>query len=248
MRLAIVSDMHGNALAFDAVLADLDRRPADRLVCLGDCVQGGAQPAEVVARLRSLGCPVVMGNTDAYVLSGVHTAGGPASPERRAILDEVREWSFARLSPEDRAFIAGFAPTVRLEVGGKRFLGFHGSPESFDTILMPDTPPEEFKAALAPHAADFMAGGHVHLQFVRRLGDSLHLNPGSVGSAYAAGATVRNQLIDPWAEYAVLDVEDDRFGLEFRRVPYDVGAYLRAVRDRGLPHADDTIRQYRVDA
>ena len=74
MKLAVISDIHGNAIALDAVLADLERRPADRLICLGDSIQGGAQPAEVVARLRELACPAVMGNADAWLLSGIETS------------------------------------------------------------------------------------------------------------------------------------------------------------------------------
>jgi predicted phosphodiesterase len=59
MRVAVISDMHGNAVAFDAVLADIAGQGIDQVVCLGDALQGGAQPAEVASRLRELGCPVV---------------------------------------------------------------------------------------------------------------------------------------------------------------------------------------------
>jgi predicted phosphodiesterase len=89
MKLAILSDVHGNARALDAVLADLARDPADRVICLGDAVQGGAEPAETVARLRGaqrvLGGPIVMGNADAFLLSGVDTSATPPPPERRGI-------------------------------------------------------------------------------------------------------------------------------------------------------------------
>jgi len=77
-RTAIISDMHGNGIALDAVLADLASVPHDGVVCLGDAIQGGPHPALVVARLRELGCPVVMGNADAYVLDG-----WPAIPATR---------------------------------------------------------------------------------------------------------------------------------------------------------------------
>ena len=70
MKIAIISDIHGNAFALDTVLGDLKREPVDQIVCLGDAIQGGAQPAQTVARLRELGCPVVMGNADAWLLSG----------------------------------------------------------------------------------------------------------------------------------------------------------------------------------
>lgn len=244
MRLALIADIHGNAVALDAVVADLARRDADRVVCLGDAVQGGAQPAEVVDRLRALACPVVMGNADAWLLSGVETSPTPPPPERQAVLDDVRVWSLTKLSTADRAFMASFAPTVTMEVGGRRFLGFHGSPSSFDEVLLPTTPRESFERALAPHAADFMAGGHVHLQFVRRFATSLHVNPGSVGVAYLHDQPDETARVDPWAEYAVLDVEGPRASLEFHRVPYDLAAWLRILAASGRPHAGLAIRQY----
>lgn len=245
MRLAVLSDIHGNAMAFDAVLADLERHPADRLICLGDAIQAGAQPAEVVARLRALDCPVVMGNADAWLLSGVETAKEKPSPERQRILDDVRLWSLGRLSAADRAFIAAFAPTVTVDLGGRTLLGFHGSPASFDEILLPETPTEEFERALLPHAAHLLCGGHVHLQFQRRLGGTLHFNPGSVGIAYQHGLAPEVPGIDPWAEYAVVETDGARLSLEFRRVPYDVAAYFGVIRASGRPHAEYAIRQYR---
>src|SRR5690349_17179247 len=82
MRIAVISDIHGNCLALDAVLADLQRDGVDWIVCLGDAIQGGAQPAETVARLRDLGCPIVMGNADAWLLTGEETgAEGPPSEQ-----------------------------------------------------------------------------------------------------------------------------------------------------------------------
>ncbi len=244
VRVAVFSDIHGNAVALEAMLADLRSRRADRLVCLGDAIQGGAQPAEVVARLRALACPVVMGNADSFLLTGRDSGTETASAERRAVLDRVREWSLSRLSPADRDFIASFAPRVRLDLGGRALLGFHGSPTSFDDILLPETPPEVFERLLAPHAADFMAGGHVHLQFARRFAGSLHFNPGSVGVAYLHGQPEGSGRMDPWAEYAVLDVDGPRLSLEFHRVPYDVSAWIGAIRSSGRPHAEDAIRQY----
>ncbi|HMQ32568.1 MAG TPA: metallophosphoesterase family protein [Chloroflexaceae bacterium] len=82
MRVAVFSDIHGNAVALEAVLADCEARGAERLLCLGDAVQGGPQPAEMVARLRALGCPVVMGNADVWLLSGEETGSKQIDPER----------------------------------------------------------------------------------------------------------------------------------------------------------------------
>src|SRR5512144_2372328 len=108
MRVAVISDIHANRNALDKALEDLERHPADQIVCLGDAIQGGPQPAEVVRRLRELGCPVVMGNADAWLLSGIDTGNEVTTEERKLVLDEVRNWSLMQLSAQDQAFIGGF--------------------------------------------------------------------------------------------------------------------------------------------
>src|SRR4051812_42127029 len=125
MRIAVLSDVHGNRVGLDATLEDLQRRPADQVVCLGDMIQGGPQPTEVLARLRELACPVVMGNADAWLLSGQATDAEPTTEQQRA----VREWQLTRLAPEDRAYIELFQPTVEIALGdGRTLLCFHGTP------------------------------------------------------------------------------------------------------------------------
>jgi predicted phosphodiesterase len=245
MRVAIISDMHGNAVALDAALADLRRDPPDQIVCLGDAIQGGPQPAEVVARLRALACPVVMGNADAWLLTGEETGAEAISDERRRVLDEVRAWSLTRLTDDDRAFIAAFRPTVELPLPGDRsLLCFHGSPTSFDDVLLPTTPDDEVARLLGAHAAPLLTGGHTHLQQLRRVGDAFFLNPGSVGFAYSQGQPEGAFRADPWAEYAVLTTEEDRWAVEFRKTPFDVAALLAAYRASGRPHAEAAIAQY----
>jgi predicted phosphodiesterase len=246
MRIAVLSDIHGNGVALDAALADLERHPADLAICLGDAIQGGPEPDRVARRLRDLKWPVVMGNADAWLLTGRETGTETADAERYAKMLEVRDWSLGRLGTEDRAFIANFAPTVTLPLeGGRALLGFHGSPASFDDLILPSTPEEEFERLLAPHAASVLTGGHVHLQFVRHLGRTFHFNPGSVGLAYRHDQDRSRPRLDPWAEYAVLDSQDERLALEFRRVPYGVEALVASFRDSGRPHAGEMIEAYR---
>ena len=98
----VISDIHGNCVALDAVLADLSHRNHDRVVCLGDAVQGGPQPAETVQRLRELGCPVVMGNADAWLLTGVDIHGAEHTSQQQL---DVREWSLSQLVEADREFM-----------------------------------------------------------------------------------------------------------------------------------------------
>jgi putative phosphoesterase len=242
MRIAVFSDMHGNCTALDAVLADLQRDPPDRFVCLGDAIQGGPQPAETVARLRDLACPVVMGNADAWLLTGQDTGTAETVTDQQRA---VREWQLAQLAPTDREFIAGFQPTVEIALdGGRRFLCFHGSPASFDDVILPETPEEDFERLLGAHTGTVMAGGHTHLQQIRRLADAFFFNPGSVGLAYNRHQPDEGFRVDPWAEYAVLTAEGARLALEFRRVPFDVAAYVALLRASGRPYADDFAAQY----
>ena len=244
-RLAVISDIHGNCVALDAVLLDMKRESIERAVCLGDAIQGGPQPALVVQRVKDLDCPVVMGNSDAWLLSGVETDRERLSDERRKKLDIIREWSLSKLSEEDKAFISAFQPTFTLPLDNDRSLFcFHGSPASFDELIFPDTPEEEFKRILGAYASHILAGGHVHLQFMRRIGDSFHFNPGSVGVAFNRVQPEDSFKLDPWAEYAVLTLDSTRLALEFRRIPFDVDELIRVSRAEGRPFTDETAREY----
>jgi predicted phosphodiesterase len=245
VRIAIISDIHGNCTALDAALADVQQNPVDQIVCLGDAVQGGPQPAQVVARLREIACPVVMGNADAWLLSGQETGNEQIPAERLRKMHAVRDWSLAQLTAGDRAFIGQFRPTVTIESeSGRRLLCFHGSPSSFDDILLPTTPEEEFQHLLGDYASFILTGGHTHLQQVRRIGDSFFFNPGSVGLAYSHQQADDNFQADPWAEYAVLTLGSTSLGLEFRQVPFDTVQLRRAYRESGRPYADEAISQY----
>src|SRR4051794_17529796 len=124
MRVAVLSDLHANPFALDAVLADFPE-DVDTAVCLGD-VAIGPFPNEVISRLRDLDCPVVMGNWDGWLLDGVPALGGAAG----APLVAQGRWCSARLESEDRAFLRAFHPRFELSLDGTRGFFFHGSPRS----------------------------------------------------------------------------------------------------------------------
>lgn len=226
MKIGLFSDVHGNAVAFDALIADLERLPVDRLVCLGVMIQGGPQPVECLERLRSLDCRVVMGNADWYVLTGDPGVEPETENQRHA-----REWTFEQLSDDDREYVRSFEPTV----DEPPVLAFHGSPTSFEDVILPSTPEDDFRRLLGEPEAPILAGGHTHGQFVRRRGASTFLNPGSVGLSYDH-ATIEEVLrFDPWAAWAVVDVDQGRLSIEFRRAPFDRNEVARAIEASGLP-------------
>ena len=174
-RVALISDIHGNAVALEAVLADIARRRVDEIACLGDVAAGGPQPREALEQLRALGCAVVRANADEWLLATM-----PAEDDRR--LREIVEWARGQLTDADVAYLESFVPTVELDLGkSRRMLCFHGSPRANSERLLATTPEQELARFFAGAAADVLAGGHTHLQLARRLGGSLLVNPGSVG-------------------------------------------------------------------
>ena len=243
MRLAIISDIHGNAFALDAILDDIVQQRIEQTICLGDAIQGGAQPAETLARLRELNGPIVMGNADAFLLTGIASGAEVVTEKQRAI----REWSLAQLSRADIAFIQSFQPTVEIALSGdKRLLAFHGSPHSFDDVILPETPEETFQKMLRGFESHVLCGGHTHLQQIRRLANSFFFNPGCVGLAYNRHQPEENFHLDAWAEYAILTREDETLALEFRRVPFDVNRLFQFIRASGRPFAHEAAAQYQT--
>lgn len=247
MRIAVFSDIHGNDFSFEITEADIKNQNVDQMVCLGDAIQGGPQPAAVVRRLRSLSCPVVMGNADAWLLSGVETGDEGIPSERLKKMEDIRQWSLSQLTDEDRAFISSFQPTIKIPLESNLdLLCFHGSPDSFDDIILPDSSRDIFEKFLGQYTQHILTGGHTHAQQVRRIGDRFFFNPGSVGFAFAQFQPDGQFHADPWAEYAILTVEDGQTSLEFRRVPFDVSKLIKVYAQSGRPFSDEAIAQYQA--
>ena len=230
MRIGLIADIQANQVALEAVLAALAAEAIDRIVCLGDVAATGPQPREVVARLRDLGCPVVMGNADAWVLDP--PPGGAAEETEAGRIEAIDRWCAAQLSADDLAYLRAFPPTLALPLGdgAGELHCCHGSPRSFDDVIAATTPDEDLDRMLAGTRAAIVAGGHSHVQLVRRHRDRFVLNPGSVGlpvNRLPPAAPVRNA---PWAEYAIVTADGGRLGLELRRVPVDVSSAWSAPR------------------
>jgi putative phosphoesterase len=233
LRLGLISDIHGNLVALDAVLADIEAAGVDQLICLGD-VAVGPQPSEALARIRELGCPVIMGNWDACFLSGmpeVHDEIG-----RKLV--ETAEWWASFLNDDDLDFIRTFHTTLEVPLGDDAtMLCFHGSPISFDDWIFATTPDQELAAMFDGIDAPVLAGGHTHLQMIRRYEDSVILNPGSVGLSFREWWP-RPVRIAAWAEYGILTRENGQLSIDLRRTNFDVDSFLELSRESGMPHAD----------
>jgi putative phosphoesterase len=232
LRVGLISDLHGNLAALEAVLAELERGSLDDIVCLGD-VAVGPQGPETLARIRELGCPVVQGNWDDWFAGGIPPLGGDHG--RRLV--EQGEWWAKRLAPADRRYLGELPPTLELPLGEGRVLCFHGSPRSHCDAIHPGTTDGELGELLDGHEATVFAGGHTHVQLLRPSGRSLLVNPGSVGLPFEAWPPSSSTRVLPWAEYAVLEL-DAQLSVDFRRTDYSVEELLSLTLESGVPHAE----------
>jgi predicted phosphodiesterase len=212
-RLALISDQHGNDAAFHAVLEAVERLGVADVVCLGDVAQGGDEPVQTLDRLAALGCDTVLGNADAFLLEVPTDSNEPVTEQQL----ERREWTLSQLSAAHVDQIRGFAPVVRREIGGVRMLFFHGSPRFYEDVLLPESGDDALEPFLG-HDAAFLAGGHTHLQWTRRIGDALYVNPGSVGLSW--DRHTEPPVTRSLAEWALVTVQDGVVAVEFRQLAY----------------------------
>jgi predicted phosphodiesterase len=218
VRVALLSDMHGNAVAFRAALADLEEHSPDLIVALGDVAQGGPQPRECVDLLRDLGCRCVFGNSDEFLLT--LDLGAEQAEDLERLMDTA-QWSREQLGEDGLEFLRGFEPTV--QVG--RVLCCHATPSSNEDVVLPETPPEQVGAL----EADAVAAGHVHQQWLRRFDRTLWFCVGAVG-------------VGRWCEYALVD--DESLAIEFRRIPFDVDELIATARAKDFPYFDRWVESW----
>jgi predicted phosphodiesterase len=202
VRIAVLSDVHGNAVALDACLARLDWLDVDERVFLGDVA--GYLPGEVecLRALRAEGFACLQGNHEAMLLAG--SGGDPVYGHEAAA---------RRLDAAGIRMLAAWPVTLTMEVGGCRMLFVHGSPEDpLAGYVYPDADLAGWDAL--PYDAVFM--GHTHRPFARRAGHVLVANAGSVGLPRDAGGL---------ASFAVFDTDTGECA--HVRVPFDVGEVVR---------------------
>ena len=225
MRLAIISDIHGNLPALEAVLADAASRQFDRLYCLGDLVGYAPFPNEVTERIRSERIPTIMGNYDdgvGFERDDCGCAYREADEKRRG--DQSLAWTKAHVTADNKAFLRTLAPEIRFEADGRRVLLVHGSPRRINEYLFEDRPVSSFQRLAASSNADIIVYGHTHKPYTKLVDDVWFVNVGSVGKPKDG---------DWRACYAILDTLTR--AAEFVRVEYDLPRVTSAIRASELP-------------
>lgn len=229
MHIAIISDIHGNLTAMEAVLEDLRQQArVDQIVIAGDLCLNGPRPRETLQAIQALNCPVIRGNVDMEVVTGAPQAGA----KKR----ETVAWTREQIGSEGIEYLAGL-PFSYLVTNpyGSDLLVVHANPLNLEDAIFPTSPDSKLEHLLGEldPTVGALAFGHLHIAYTRRWRQLLLVDAGSCGLP-------RDN--DQRAAYAILTCENNLWQAEHRRVAYDIKAVVKDLKTCGIPHAEKRIR------
>lgn len=225
MRIALFSDIHSHYHALEAALADMAQKGPDRIVCLGDITLKGPMPKECVDRVRDLGCPVVLGNTDgAYHPDRSPHNYTPRNQSQREVLADF-DRHMAALSEADQRWLYGFPLNHSEWVDDVRVDLFHASPHDNYVLFWPWSGDSELSLLRMSPETRASAFGHNHRAFIRVVDGLLIMNTGSVGAPFDG---------DPRPGYVMLEVANGGVAAQIHRVAYDPEPAIKEARERGM--------------
>ncbi len=233
LRIALISDIHGNLPALTAVLKDIESLNVDQIVCLGDICDLGPEPRETLRHIRELNCTVLQGNHD------------PFDEESSPPIQAISDWCADQLSPEERTFLRDLPTSHHFDLpAGRTLLAVHGSPRSFTEGMIAEQTTEDVRTLLEGVLSDVIAGGHTHVQLLRRVDRQLIVNVGSVGCPFAEVFSGAPPIILPWAEYAVITGAETGLSVDLRRVNFDIPRLVDTILRSTMPHAREWAAQW----
>ena len=232
MRIAILSDIHGNAVALEACLDDLaSRGGADLIVAAGDLCMDGPRPKKVLALLREAGAHCVRGNTDRMI--GCSRLEDLDPDDARAA-----EWTRAQIGAQWTEFLADLPYSLTFG-GADGLLVCHANPRTDDEHIWPDADDATLERYFGGVEQQAIAFGHLHLPYVRLWRGKMLVNVASAGLPKDG---------DPRVHYAILTQRPSGWQVSSRRVAFKVGKVARQLRTSGIPDVEDhltTLRRHR---
>lgn len=237
MKIAIVSDIHANSLAFNKVLEDIEERKCDKLLCLGDYVMAGYDPNAIIEKLKFLKSDkspfeteLILGNTDLMVLhysedifERVLKVAPCMAYSLKADLDLVNE--------DSKNFLKGIETEKEIEIMGLKIFMSHGSPMGIDIGITPDMKLDEVEKLTSKTDADIILCGHTHIPCGYQLpSGKTVINAGSIG---------RPMTKDPYSCYAIIEIDSNKkFKVEHHFIKYDNKKAAELIRKRGFKECE----------
>ncbi|MBA2287555.1 MAG: metallophosphoesterase family protein [Ktedonobacteraceae bacterium] len=229
MRVAIISDIHGNQVALEAVLDDLAQQPAiDQCIIAGDLCLNGPCPRQVLETVQRLGCPVIKGNVDEEVVT--------KAPEKSEKKRNTISWTREQIGQVGINYLHGLPTSHRISsTGGSDLLIVHANPLNMEEAIFPnasDSTLEHFMGGLEP-AIGAVAFGHLHIAYVRRWRHLLLVDVASCGIP-------RDE--DLRAAYGILTWRENTWEAEIRRVEYNVTTVVKQIKTSGMPNGEKRVK------
>lgn len=224
MRVAVISDIHANFTALQAVMEDIENEKCEHVICLGDLILAGPQPRMVIDFIKEQNWTIIQGNTDKLIVD----FGPEVMDELKAkypIIANALVDDMVFVEEERRDFLKNLPPMLEFELEGVKVLLVHGSPRANNEDIMPNMPLEKVEEIIADTDADLILCGHTHVPCGYQTNNKQTVvNVGSVG---------RPMTPTPLACYAVIDFQDGKFAVKHKFVDYDreIAADILRVRD-----------------
>lgn len=222
MLLGLISDVHANVVALDAVLEELRRQRVEQVVCLGDLIGYGPAPNETIERIREERLLCTLGAADERIAFDFASQPLP----RKGVGDATLEWTREVLDVAHVAWLRELPVQRRVDTPAGRLRAFHGTSEDPAERTELHVDPITLNRLLERHRCRILAAGATHVPYFRRVGSGVVVNPGSVGLSLNG---------EPGADYALLRIEEDRIDVRMDKVEYDVAAVAFDIVAWGLP-------------
>lgn len=227
-RLAFISDIHSNLPALEAVVQDIASRNVESIYCLGDIIGYHSFPGQVIDLLKKHNVVSIKGNHDEMI------TGGHFNRQKES--DFVKWWNADALNAEDHTYLLELPGTLFFEQDGIGFELSHGSPADINEYLYFDS--EEADKALDSTAADILLCAHTHIPGAQQKGDTLLLNPGSVGKPKIGRPNATYLIVDTApanTQAQQFTVKDAALAVEFFEVTYEVDKIIDDLKAKGFP-------------
>lgn len=215
MKVAVISDIHGNMQALETVLADIESEKCEKIFCLGDLAMAGPEPVKAIERIKELyesgKLELIQGNTDEMIAN--YEKFGELVKSSFPIMGNAMKNDITLIPDTLKQFLKNLPPQKELEIEGVKILLVHGSPRKNDENILPDLPIEKVEEMVEDTTADVIFCGHTHIPcgYQTRKKQTI-VNDGSVGRPFTAS---------PQACYVVADFNNGGFEVKHKLLDYD---------------------------
>lgn len=230
VRLAFISDVHGNAVALEAVLADIKQKSVDKVYVLGDLCFRGSEPNRSLNLIRSMDAEVIKGNADEWIVRGIRE--GEVPEEALRMMRSERDWSLSKLDDDSVQYLNNLPTELNISCKKVNIHAFHATPNSLFDVVQPSESYNELIKKIFVKDVDIYIYAHIHKAYIKYTGGKCIINSGSVGMPFDG----LNQ-----SSYAIVDINESYYTTSIVRVGYDVNKVIQQFKESNYPNAEFMI-------